>query len=101
MTRAVLVLLALLASCAPRTISAPEPPSGATRARIDVTRVLASPPFAALLAQYDADLAALRRSARDAAFAGTHAAVGASAADVARRLDAGAQQLRGLHAEPD
>jgi hypothetical protein len=99
-TRAVLVLLALLASCAPRTISSPEPHAGATPARIDVTRVLASPPFAALLAQYDADLAALRRSAKDPAFAGTDAAVGASAADVARRLDAGAQQLRGLHAEP-
>ena len=100
MTRAVLVLLALLASCAPSPISSPEPAFGAAPARIDLARVLASPPFAAMLAHYDADIAALRRSAGDPAFAGTRAAIAASASDVARRLDAGTQRLRNLHVEP-
>ncbi len=100
MTRASLVLLALLVSCAPHAAAQPQPALGGTPARIDLARVLAGPPFGAMLAQYDADLAVLRRASNDAAFAGTHAAIGASATDVARRLDAGARRLNGLHAEP-
>ncbi len=100
MTRACLVLVALLVSCSPHPVAQPQPALGGTPARIDLARVLAGPPFAAMLAQYDADLAVLRRASNDAAFAGTHAAIGTSATDVARRLDAGARRLNGLHAEP-
>ena len=98
MTRTAIVLLALLTACAsPRP--APQPPSGPP-ARVDLTRVIASAPFAGLLAQYDADIAALKRSANDPALAGMHDAIGTSAADVARRLDAGSRRLRDLHVRP-
>lgn len=97
MRLAALTAVVFMAACA--THSAP-PAADGTPARLDLARVLASQPFAAMLAQYDADAAVLRRSVASGGFAGTHAAIDAASSDLAKRLDAGSRRLRGVRVEP-
>jgi len=101
-TRAVVATIALvvaLCGCAVRT-RAPAQLSGASPARVDVARILAAAPFATVLAQYDADLAALRRSVDDPAFANARTQINDATAGIRGRISAGSQRLRGLHVQP-
>lgn len=96
MRRALPAIVLALASCIPQPVTAPP---GAPAARVDIARVLAAPPFASMLAQSDADLAVLQRATTNAAFQNPHASITASAADIHRRLNAGAQQLLAMYAD--
>jgi hypothetical protein len=98
--RAILALIVALASCAPQHAAAPPATSDGAPVYVDVARVVASSTFAIALAQYDVDLATLRRAAGDGAFVNVRAQITNAVADSARRLDAGARHVAGLRVQP-
>ncbi len=86
-----LILVAVVGCATPATRQ--ESPSNGAAVRIDIGRALVRHPFAPILAQYDADIATLRRAAEDPAFRDLHADIGTSAADVERRLQSASGRL--------
>ena len=100
MRHTILALIVALASCAPQHAAAPPATNDGAPVYVDVARVVASSSFAIALAQYDADLATLRRAAGDRAFANVRAEMINAAADSGRRLDAGAEHIAGLRVQP-
>jgi hypothetical protein len=93
------VALIALAGCAPHAFSPPATSSGPP-ARIDVTRAIAMSPFAAMLAQYDLDIATLRTAAEapTSAHLSGHLDDGSSA--IARELGNAAAQARMIDTRP-
>ncbi|MGA8533117.1 MAG: hypothetical protein WB615_03285 [Candidatus Tumulicola sp.] len=99
MKRFVLAILAVLVGCAAPPAAQTQWPRNGPPARIDLARALAHHPFASVLAQYDADIATLRRAAGIAAFTNVHQAIDANAADLDRRLKTASSRLHGLRTQ--
>jgi hypothetical protein len=93
------VALMALTGCVPHALPPPTTPSGPP-ARIDVTRAIAMSPFAAMLAQYDVDIATLRTASEAPVSArlSRHLDDGSNA--IARELGAAAAQARTIDTRP-
>jgi hypothetical protein len=94
-----LAALAVLIGCASPTSSTVAQPAGPP-ARIDLARALARHPFAPVLAQYNADIATLRRATGDVALRNVHQLLVSSAVDVEHRLQISSARARELRAQP-
>ncbi|MBV8372639.1 MAG: hypothetical protein JOY69_05210 [Candidatus Eremiobacteraeota bacterium] len=98
MRRALVAIVAVLAGCvSPPQATVTQP--GGPPARIQLARAVASTPFAGVLAQYDTDIATLRRVANDPGFGNLHGRIEASARDVDRRVRASTARVAGLRAQ--
>lgn len=93
-----LLAAAVVTACAAQATH--DVPRSGTPARIDVSRLLAQPRFASVLAQYDADIATLRRAQSVAPFASTREAIANDAANVDGRLANAARNVRGVSTQP-
>jgi hypothetical protein len=99
MKRFTAVMLAFLIGCGAPP-QPPDTPPNAPGARIDLARALARHPFAAVLAQYDIDIATLERAAGKRPFADFHARLEAGGAENDRRLRAAAVRTRAMRFQP-
>jgi hypothetical protein len=94
---AILVLVAILPACtAPKPSTPARPTPTGPPARVDIGRALTQHPFAAVLAQYDVDIATLRDDAGTAAFQNLHRQLESNAAAIADELARAAANAHNL-----
>lgn len=94
---AILILLAILPACAASKPPMPaRPVPTGPPARVDIGRALAQHPFAAVLAQYDVDIATLRDDVGTAAFQDLHRQLESNAAAIVAELNRAAANAHNL-----
>ena len=88
----------LLSACAAQTAQIVS--NGGTPARVDVSRLLAQSRFASVLAQYDADIAVLRRAQSEAPFASMGKTLATETANVDGQLANAARKAQSISTQP-